>query len=113
MKPTPMGALVDQAHTRPTRAAFVFHGQTWTYQQLAAQAEHLACGLATRGIKPGDRIALHMINRPEMIVAYYACFRLGAIAAPLRTAFKTAELEPLLQRLKPAREWRWSASRLA
>ena len=29
-------------------------------------------------------------------------FSLGAIAAPLRTAFKFAELAPLLQRLKPA-----------
>ena len=81
MKSTPMGALVHQAQNRPTRTAFVFHGQTWTYQQLAAQAEHLACGLAMRGIKPGDRIALHMMNRPEMIITYYACFRLGAIAA--------------------------------
>src|SRR5258708_4000855 len=43
-----------------------------------------------------------MINRPEMIVAYYACFQLGAIAAPLRTAFKFAELAPILQRLQPA-----------
>jgi len=43
-----------------------------------------------------------MMNRPEMLVAYYACLRLGAIAAPLRTAFKFAELAPLLQRLKPA-----------
>jgi acyl-CoA synthetase (AMP-forming)/AMP-acid ligase II len=41
-----------------------------------------------------------MMNRPEMVVAYYACFQLGAIAAPLRTAFKHAELAPLLQRLK-------------
>jgi long-chain acyl-CoA synthetase len=55
-----------------------------------------------RGIKPGDRVALHMMNRPEMIVAYYACFQIGAIAAPLRTAFKPAELAPLLQRLQPA-----------
>jgi acyl-CoA synthetase (AMP-forming)/AMP-acid ligase II len=37
-----------------------------------------------------------------MLVAYYACFRLGAIAAPLRTAFKFAELAPMLQRLQPA-----------
>ena len=43
-----------------------------------------------------------MTNSPKMIVAYYACFLLGAIAAPLRTAFKFAELAPLLQRLKPA-----------
>jgi acyl-CoA synthetase (AMP-forming)/AMP-acid ligase II len=38
-----------------------------------------------------------MMNRPEMLVAYYACFRLGAIAAPLRAAFKFAELAPMLQ----------------
>jgi acyl-coenzyme A synthetase/AMP-(fatty) acid ligase len=43
-----------------------------------------------------------MINRPELIVAYYACFKLGAIASPLRAAFKFAELAPILQRLQPA-----------
>ena len=102
MNTTPMGALLRQAQTRPTRTAFIFQGETWTYGRLAAEAEHLACGLAARGVKPGDRIALHMMNRPEMIVAYYACFRLGAVAAPLRTAFKPAELAPILQRLKPA-----------
>jgi long-chain acyl-CoA synthetase len=102
MKPTPMGALMHQAQTRPNDTAFVFHEQVWTYQQLAEQAERLAHALMARGVGPGDRVALHMMNRPEMIVAYYACFLLGAIAAPLRTAFKFAELAPLLQRLKPA-----------
>jgi acyl-CoA synthetase (AMP-forming)/AMP-acid ligase II len=58
--------------------------------------------MAARGVEPSDRVVLHMMNRPEYILAYYACFRLGAIAAPLRTAFKFAELGPLLQRLKPA-----------
>jgi acyl-CoA synthetase (AMP-forming)/AMP-acid ligase II len=43
-----------------------------------------------------------MMNRPETLAACYACFRLGAIAAPLRTAFKFAELAPMLQRLQPA-----------
>jgi long-chain acyl-CoA synthetase len=102
MNMTPMGALTHQAQTRPKSAAFVFHEEVWTYERLAAEAERLARGLAARGIEPGDRVALHMMNRPEMIVAYYACFKLGAIAAPLRTAFKFAELAPLLQRLKPA-----------
>jgi acyl-coenzyme A synthetase/AMP-(fatty) acid ligase len=37
-----------------------------------------------------------------MLVAFHACFRLGAIAAPLRTAFTCAELGPMLQRLAPA-----------
>jgi long-chain acyl-CoA synthetase len=102
MKMTPMDALAHQAQTRPNSTAFVFHEQTWTYQRLAIEAERLARGLAGRGVGPGDRVVLHMMNRPELIVAYYACLRLGAIAAPLRTAFKFAELAPLLQRLKPA-----------
>ena len=102
MKMTPIDALIHQARAKPGEPAFVFHGDTWTYQRLAAMAEQLACGLIKRGIKPGDCIALHMMNRPEMIVAYYACFQIGAIAAPLRTAFKPAELAPLLERLQPA-----------
>jgi acyl-CoA synthetase (AMP-forming)/AMP-acid ligase II len=97
-----MGALMHQVQTRPKSTAFIFHEEVWTYERLARDAERLARGLAARGIGAGDRIALHMMNRPEMIIAYYACFQLGAIAAPLRTAFKFAELAPLLQRLKPA-----------
>jgi long-chain acyl-CoA synthetase len=102
MKMTPAGALMHQVQTRPKSAAFVFHEEVWTYERLAVEAESLARGLAVRGVGPGDCVALHMMNRPEMIVAYYACFQLGAIVAPLRTAFKFAELVPILQRLKPA-----------
>jgi long-chain acyl-CoA synthetase len=102
MKMTPAGALMHHVQIRPKSAAFVFHEEVWTYERLAAAAGSLARGLAVRGVRPGDRVAVHMMNRPEMIVAYYACFQLGAIVAPLRTAFKAAELAPLLQRLKPA-----------
>src|ERR1700726_3941718 len=102
MKMTPAGALMHQVQTRPKSAAFVFHEEVWTYERLAVEAESLARGLALRGVGPGDRVAIHMVNRPEMIVAYYACFQLGAIAAPLRTAFKFAELAPILRQLRPA-----------
>jgi long-chain acyl-CoA synthetase len=102
MKIPPMDALMHQAQARPESPAFVFHDETWTYQRLATEAQQLARGLAAHGVEPGDRVALHMMNRPEMLVAYYACFLLGAIAAPLRTAFKFAELAPILQRLQPA-----------
>jgi acyl-coenzyme A synthetase/AMP-(fatty) acid ligase len=99
---TPTEALTRQARTRPNDTALIFKGEVWTYRRLADEAEHVARGLAANGVKAGDRVALHMMNRPEMLVAYYACFRLGAIAAPLRTAFTFAELGPMLQRLEPA-----------
>jgi acyl-CoA synthetase (AMP-forming)/AMP-acid ligase II len=102
MKKTPLQALMHQVQTRPQGTAFVFHEDVWTYERLAAAAARLARAFTARGVKAGDRVALHMMNRPEMIVAYYACFQVGAIAAPLRTAFKAAELVGLLQRLGPA-----------
>jgi acyl-CoA synthetase (AMP-forming)/AMP-acid ligase II len=43
-----------------------------------------------------------MANLPELVIAYHACFRVGAIAAPLNIRFKTAELRSLLLRLRPA-----------
>ena len=99
---TPIRALMHQAQSRPESAAFIFRGDVWTYRRLAEEAERAARGLVAKGVRVGARVALHVMNRPEMPVAYYACLRLGAIAAPLRAAFKFAELAPMLRRLKPA-----------
>jgi acyl-CoA synthetase (AMP-forming)/AMP-acid ligase II len=93
--------LTQQAQARPQDTAFIFHDVVWTYQQLANEADRLARAMAAHGVGPGDRVAIHMMNRPEFFVAYHACFRLGAIAAPLRTAFTFAELGPILRRLEP------------
>jgi acyl-CoA synthetase (AMP-forming)/AMP-acid ligase II len=99
---TPLQALLHQAQSRPDDTAFIFHEDVWTYRRLAEESERVARGLVANGVKPSDRVALHMLSCPEIIVAYYACYRLGAIAAPLRTAFTFAELAPLLKRLQPA-----------
>ncbi|WP_158808279.1 class I adenylate-forming enzyme family protein [Beijerinckia sp. L45] len=97
----PFQTLQQQAAARPQSIAFIFGDEIWTYRRLAGEVDRLASGLNQRRIRRGDRVALHMFNRPEMIVAYYACFQVGAIAAPLRTAFTAAELAPLMRRLQP------------
>jgi long-chain acyl-CoA synthetase len=99
MRPT--GTLYHRSATDREKVAFVKDKEIWTYEGLAAEVERLARGLTERGIRKGDRVALHMANLPELVVAYHACFRVGAIAAPLNIRFKTAELRPLLQRLRP------------
>jgi len=68
MAVTPIGALMHQAQTRAESAAFVFHEEVWTYRRLADEAERVARGLVARGVKAGERVALHMMNRPEMLV---------------------------------------------
>jgi long-chain acyl-CoA synthetase len=99
---TPISMLDQWAKSRPNHVAFIAGDEIWTYQRLATQADRVARGFLARGVRPGDRVALHMANVPEMIVAYYACFRTGVIASPLNNRFKTSELKQVLQRLQPA-----------
>ena len=99
---TPIEALYQRARTSPNGVAFIVGHDTWNYGWLAAQAERLARGLAGRGIRKGDRIALHMANRPEFIVAVYACFHIGAVVVPLNNRLEAVKLKPLLERLRPA-----------
>ena len=98
---SPTGRLDRWIREEPDRTAFVFGEDTWTFRRLAAESQRLAGVLLARGVRPGDRVALHMGNRAEAIVAYYACFRAGAVAAPLNTRLKTESLRSLLQRLRP------------
>jgi acyl-CoA synthetase (AMP-forming)/AMP-acid ligase II len=99
---TPLAALHHQVANNPDGVAFMDGHDRWTYSQLAEQAGRVARGLLDRGIRKGDRIVLHMPNRPELAVALYACFQIGAIAVPMNIRFKAAELAPLLRRLRPA-----------
>src|SRR6516225_8898512 len=101
MTMTSISVLYELAAKDPKKVAFIKDEEIWTYDRLAAAVDHLAFGLVERGLRKGDRIALHMANLPEFVVAYHACFRTGVIAAPLNIRLKTAELIPLLQRLQP------------
>lgn len=99
---TPIDDLKRQAENRPNGLALIARHKTWTYRRLQDHVEELARGLIARGVKAGDRVVLHFPNSPEMVIAYYACFRIGAIAAPLNLRFKGAELERMLRRLRPS-----------
>jgi long-chain acyl-CoA synthetase len=99
---TPICALRHRANNNSRQVAFIAGKEIWSYQRLASEADRLARALLARGVRQGGRVALHMANLPELAVAYYACFHIGAIAAPLNTRFKTAELRPLLKRLRPS-----------
>lgn len=102
MNLTPPGALRHYAATRPAAVAFVHGDDIWTYERFSRQVDRLAHGLVARGVRKGCRVALHMENLPELAIAYYACFFLGAIAAPLNIRFKAAELHRAFERLRPS-----------
>lgn len=80
----------------PTKTALIVEERTWTYADLDAATDRTAAGLLAQGISPGDRVAVHFTNGFEIVVAYYACFKIGAIVVPLNTRMKGPELQYVL-----------------
>jgi len=55
--------------------------RTWTYAQLLADAEHLACALASRHVE-GARVAVYANNLPEWILLELGCALSGSRSSP-------------------------------
>lgn len=67
-----------------------------TYSRLKSATQQVAIYLCEQGIRPGDRIALYIPNRPEWVAAYYGIIRLGAVVVCASAAYKQKELQHLL-----------------
>ena len=67
---THLHVLHHHAKNAPERTAFILGEDVWTYARLGAEVDRLARGLVGRGLKKGDRVALHLPNGPELAVAY-------------------------------------------
>ncbi len=61
--------------------------RTLTYRQLFDDVSRCANALRTLGVQPGDRVALFMPMCPELIVAFFATIKLGAIILPLFSGY--------------------------
>jgi len=85
--------MLERSRDRnPTAPSITFYGKTLTYDALHAQVVSFSGALASRGIGPGDRVALHLPNVPHFPIAFFACLRLGAIAVPTNPLYTPREL---------------------
>lgn len=89
-------------HLLETRAAetpdktFLFSegdGREWTYAEFDRAVNRAANMLRSLGIVKGDVVSLLMPNSPEYIAAYFACWKIGAIAGPVNSLLKSEEIE--------------------
>jgi acyl-CoA synthetase (AMP-forming)/AMP-acid ligase II len=68
-----------------------------TYGELARMVERAAAGLAEKGLKKGDVLAIFSPNLPEYAVAFYAAIRLGGIVTTINPICTTAEVAKQLK----------------
>ena len=64
--------------------------------QFASRVRHVALGLASLGIKAGDRVALLSENRPEWSITDLAILSLGAVNVPIYTTQAVDQVEFIL-----------------
>ena len=88
---------------RPDQAAMIQHedGKTVSYEQFQNFIDYFALRLLDMGIKKGDRVATQLVLVPEHVMLMYACFKIGAIIAPLDLRLKKEEIVRDINKIAP------------
>jgi fatty-acyl-CoA synthase len=71
-------------------------GRRWTYAEFVAQVDALAFGLLGAGVRTGDRVGIWAPNVAEWVFVQYATAKIGAILVNINPAYRTHELEYVL-----------------
>jgi long-chain acyl-CoA synthetase len=88
-------AVVRQFADRP---ALHYFDRTYTYAELGDGVNRLAAGLASLGVGPGDRVALHLPNCPEYAEAFFAALKCGAAVVQVSPLLAPPEIDWCLMR---------------
>ena len=68
-----------------------------TFGELNSRCNRLANSLVAGGIKPGDRVAIALMNSAEFVEAYFAIAKIGGIIVPVNWRLVADELEFILK----------------
>jgi propionyl-CoA synthetase len=66
--------------------------RTLTYRELRDEVARFAGALASLGVTRGDRVLIYMPMVPEVLIAMYACARIGAVHSVVFGGFASPEL---------------------
>jgi len=106
------GLLVANADRHPDREALVdppnkaeltgLPVRRLTFAEMDAASSRLAAALAGTGIQRGDAVLVQLPNVSELVLAYYALSKLGAIISPVAVQYGRHEIAGFASTLKPA-----------
>lgn len=93
------GVLDDLSKNNPNGWAVRYTDRNYfrTWKELNDEAELIARGMMSLGVKKGDHVAIWATNTPEWILTLFAAAKIGAVLVTVNTNFKIFELEYLLR----------------
>jgi benzoate-CoA ligase family protein len=69
--------------------------RTFTYRQLDEEVRRFAAALIASGVRPEERLILCMGDSPELLTAFLAGLRIGAVPVPVSTMLKPKDIAVL------------------
>ncbi len=84
--------LANTARRFPDRPAIIFFDKQLSYRELDEAVSRFAAALQHLGLEKGDRVAVHMPNCPQFVIAYYGTLRAGGVVVPTNPTYTPREL---------------------
>jgi amino acid adenylation domain-containing protein len=97
-----VGAFARVVAETPERPAILFPGRRLTYGELDERSRSVASGLASHGVRPGNRVVLALPRGEDSIVAVLGIVRLGAVYVPVDPAWPESRLRSIFDQTSPA-----------
>ncbi len=99
------GLLEESARRFSNNPAVILAGPkfstTLTYRQIDGLANRFANALIAHGVRPGDRIVLHLPNLPQFVFCFYGALKAGAAVVPVNPLCTVRELARVLRNAEP------------
>jgi carnitine-CoA ligase len=86
----------QHAAKQPTATWLKWKDGGFTYTEVLSNTQRAANGLLALGVKPGERVAIMMGNRPEFLWVHFAINFIGAHSVPINTSQRGATLQHIL-----------------
>jgi long-chain acyl-CoA synthetase len=88
-----LGSILEAAAAaRPDHPAIRLNERTLSYREIDRAARGVAASLRTRGIGPGDAVALMIPNLPEFTIGYFGILYAGCTVVPLNVLLAPPEV---------------------
>ena len=85
--------LTKIAKKYPDRTAFIYMGTKITFRELERLVNRFTRAVLDLGVRPGDKVAMLLPNIPQIVIADYATYRVGAVTAMNNPLYTESELE--------------------
>ncbi len=86
----------SRVEEHPDAVWLKFRDETYTWREVLSNIQRAANGLLDLGVRPGERVAIMMGNRPEFIWTHLGIVFIGALSVPVNTSQRGATLEHIL-----------------